>query len=457
MEAVLGEVSGSAHQPRRDKSEAPQLVIDPDDVTLTPSKIIVKHTGDGGYFCMGFGPSAEFLRAVDEDRRFGAAIDDAEAALRKRGAPFASNRDPFLRRLGAAVALAKDGFDPNQPRDDHGRWTGDGGGEGAAAAFFRNRNSVVALPRLVPALRQLAEWLLSRLPGTAGGAVAFFGTLFIPTNRSLISEGTVPDAPDLGYYYDRDGGDLILTRTNGDGSKDVLFSGKPGPDDVFRDKNGNVVARFLDGSVVVDTSAVPGYRARSSAQVHTDDDEDASPQPNIPAANDNGPKLCPDPSLDRPRGELDPNKDDALYQAFIGEYVNGFALPTGFGISLLNPTTGRTVVFDNCQITTGIMIEAKSTGYLQMLQRWRERGGIYPWKNAERDMLDQSERQLEAAGGRPIEWHFAEKEVADYVRALFAKERPGITVIYTPPPAGLLSKGWETIASSVGARSVSHR
>lgn len=441
----MGEVSGSAHQPRRDKGKAPQLVIDPDDVTLTPSKIVVKHTGNGGYFCMGFGPSAEFLRAVDEDRRLGEAIDEAEAALSKRGAPFTSNRDPFLRRLGAAVALAKDGFDPNQPRDNHGRWTGDGGGGGAAAAF--TSRSVVEVPELVPALRALARRLLPLLPEAAGGAIAFFGTLFIPTNRSLISEGTIPDAPDLGYRFDQGAGVLTLTRQNADGSKDVLFSGRPGADFLFRDKNGNVVARFLGGSaVVVDTNAVPGYRARSSAQVQTDDNEEASPQPNIPAANDNGPKLCPDPSLDRFRGELDPDKDDALYQAFIGERVNGFALPTGFGISLLNPTTGRTVVFDNCQITTGIMIEAKSTGYADMLEDWREKGRVIPWKPVEWEMLDQAERQLEAAGGRPIEWHFAEKEVTDYIRELFARERPGITVVYTPPPPGLLSKGLEDVA-----------
>jgi hypothetical protein len=444
----LGEVSGSAHHSRRDKGKAPQLVIDPDDVTLSPNKIVLKHTDDGGYFCMGFGPSAEFLRAVDENDRFNEAIDKAAVALGKLGAPIASSRDPFLRRLGAAVALAKDGFDPNQPRDDHGRWTGDGAG-GAAAAAFTSR-SVVEVPELVPALRALATRLLG---GPASAAVAFFGTLFIPTNRSLISEGTVPDAPDLAYYYDRDGGDLILTRTNGDGSKDVLFSGKPGPDDTFRDKNGNVVARFLDGSaVVVDTNAVPGYRARPSSQVQTDEDDEASPQPNIPAANDNVPKLCPVPSLDRFRGELDPDKNDVLYQAFIGKQVNGFPWPAGFGISLLNPTTGRTVVFDNCQITTGIMIEAKGTGYADMLEDWREKGKAIPWERVERRMLGQAERQLEAAGGRPIEWHFAEKEVADYIRELFATERPGITVIYTPPPPGLLSKGLGEIALHRSAR-----
>jgi len=47
---------------------------------------------------------------------------------------------------------------------------------------------------------------------------------------------------------------------------------------------------------------------------------------------------------------------------------------------------------------------------------------------------------MEAAKGRPIEWHFAEKEVADYMRGLFAKRYPGIAVIYTPPPRGLIGR-----------------
>lgn len=115
----MEEGSGAAHQAREVKSKPPQLVVDPGAVRLDRDKIIVQHTPDGGYFCIGFGPSAEFLRAIDEDDRFNEAIN--EAALRKRGTPLASNRDPFLRRLGAAVALAKDGYDPNQPRDDHGR------------------------------------------------------------------------------------------------------------------------------------------------------------------------------------------------------------------------------------------------------------------------------------------------------------------------------------------------
>jgi len=185
------EGSRASHQARQVKGKPPQLVVDPGAVWLDRDKIIVKHTPDGGYFCIGFGPCAEFLRAVDEDRRVGTAIDQANnSTLRK--SPLAKDDDPFLRRLGVAVALAKE-YDPDQPRDDHGRWTSEGSGAGAAAAFMSR--SVVEVPELVPALRSLAARLLG---GPLSGAVAFFGTLFIPTNRSLITEGSVPDAPDLG-------------------------------------------------------------------------------------------------------------------------------------------------------------------------------------------------------------------------------------------------------------------
>lgn len=171
--------------------------------------------------------------------------------------------DPFLRRLGSAVALAKD-FDPEQPRDDDGRWTS--GGAGAVATRTAIATDIIAPSEFVPALRQIAARLLPAVPAAASGAVAFFGTLFIPTNRSLISDGAVPDAPDLGYSFDQGTGVLTLTRTGEDGSKDVLFSGRYGSDGLFRDGDGNVIGRHLGGSVVIDPDAVPGYQSRAKGK-----------------------------------------------------------------------------------------------------------------------------------------------------------------------------------------------
>jgi hypothetical protein len=52
-----------------------------------------------------------------------------------------------------------------------------------------------------------------------------------------------------------------------------------------------------------------------------------------------------------------------------------------------------------------------------------------------RDMLDQSARQLEGSGGRPVVWVFAAKEAADRARKLFDTNDEGrerITVLYIP-------------------------
>jgi NADPH-dependent ferric siderophore reductase len=55
--------------------------------------------------------------------------------------------------------------------------------------------------------------------------------------------------------------------------------------------------------------------------------------------------------------------------------------------------------------------------------------------NAVDEILAQSERQIQASGGRPIVWVFAEKEAAEIVRKLFDTVRGGrenITVVHIP-------------------------
>ena len=444
----MDDVSGLG-QSARVKDKAPQLVVDPDVVTLALGRIVLKHTDDGGYFCMGFGPSAEFLRAIDEDDRFNEAIDEAAVALGKLSAPIAPSLDPFLHRLGVAVALAKDGFDPDQPRDDHGRWTGEGGGAATLAATATVAESVIEPAKLVPALRQLSARLLSGAASIASdagaiaadaaeaasigvgaatsGAVAFFGTLFIPTNRSLISEGAIPDAPDLGYRFDQGAGVLTLTRTNADGTKETLFQARPGEDSLLRDKDGNVVGRFLGDSVVVDPDVVAGYESRARDKDRTNASARAQA---VPIADTAQPKLCPDPSADKP-GNKSPGA--IAYQMYVGMVVNGEPLPLGLAIKMTKPD-GEPVYFDDCQRTTGILIEAKGKAYFDLLYN---KGPFMEAMTLE-GLLDQAESQTEAAKGRPIEWHFAEKGAADYMRPILAQRYPGITAIFTPPPPGLI-------------------
>jgi hypothetical protein len=95
----------------------------------------------------------------------------------------------------------------------------------------------------------------------------------------------------------------------------------------------------------------------------------------------------------------------------------------------LNPVSGKFVVFDDCRLLDGTMIDAKGTGYLQQLSYGEER---YPWLGIQEKMLKRARSQLEAAQGRPIEWHFAEQAVADYVQGIFDYSGITIRIIHTP-------------------------
>jgi hypothetical protein len=422
----LGQVSGSAHDARRGRIDVPQLIIDPDDVTIAPGEIVLKHTDSGGYFCLGFGPSAEFLRKVDEDPGFGAVLDEAEASLNKRRSPLAHTEDPFLRRLRSAISMTKD-FDPEQPRDEQGRWTSVGDG-GAASSIA---DSLIAPEKFVPALQQFAARALAGAAavatefGTAAaeaagigagaaaaGAALTLGLVVIPFNNGVISAGTVRDAPDLGYSFDQDTGALTLTRTNADGSKDELFSGHYGSDSLFRDQDGNVIGRHLGGSVVIDPDAVPGYESRAKSKERSD--------AGVPARTDaiadtDEPKLCPAPTEESTAGRSD---RAIVYQAQIS------GLPPGLEVKL------NGVRFDGCRESDGTMLEAKGPGFIQHMD------GTANWKSYYTGVgatLKQMDEQFRVAGTRLVEWHVAEEPFANFLRAYAAgKGYANIIVIHTP-------------------------
>jgi Restriction endonuclease fold toxin 5 len=407
----LGALAENGNSARRADAEFPQLIIDPPDIALDRRKIVVKHSADGGYLCLGLGAAAELLRAVDEDDAHARRIDSmGDEGLEADDLPLARSADRSLRRLARALAFAKDGFDPNEPRDERGRWTDAGGGAAAATMAGAGASDIFTSSALVPALRQFAAGLL---PSGAAGAASALGILAIPTNRSLISEGPVPDEPGLSYHFDQGTGVLTITREGAGGAKEVLYSGQHAGG-VFRDSNGNIVGRDLGGSVVIDPDTIPGYNSRPAAGSSSR----AGARARSDAAVDRDqPKLCPDPGLDSP-GWITRSERALPYQ----EQITG--LPRGFAVDF------NGVSFDGCRERDGTLVEAKGLGFewaMTQSGQWRvEYQGVD-------GIMEQADRQSKAARNRRIEWHFAEKPVADYFRDVFAEAQlKNITVLYTP-------------------------
>jgi len=386
--------TGAGPRPRSPVAAA--IMLDTKTGEVRPDRIFVRQTPTG-YLCVGIGAGSRLLRATfeqgDATTRLG-----REIAARKIGvrSPLPELNDPHLSRLALLAALSKD-YNEDEPRDNRGRWT-DG-----AAAFSRTPQSTSFLAPLaratLVALNALADSALATAAVTAAGVAVVFGIIFIPTNRSKVAEGTLPERPDVSFNFDQESGVLTLYQRTESGQK-IIFAGRPDRDGVFRDDGGNAVARQLDNSVLIDPDALPGGPA--------------------PKGKDE-PKLCPAPTTENIKGRTEP----ALrYQ----EQISG--LPRGLDVKLPNPDGSAPVSFDGCRESDGTMLEAKGPNYASKLRQ----DSPYVWPNIEADMKAQVERQSNAAmaAGRKVEWHFAEEDVADYFRPKWSRYM-NVTVIYTPP------------------------
>ncbi len=274
--------------------------------------------------------------------------------------------------------------------------------------------AAIFAPELLPALRQLGARVLAAGSGALGAVaapVAFLGTIFIPTNRSLISDGAVPDSPDVSYRFDQGTGVLSLTRDRGDGDIDVLYSGRSGADGIFRDKDGNSIGSYLGGSAVaIDSDAIYAYEARRASK-----DSDAGTIAQSVTQSDRA-KLCPDPGPDT--ANWPKRSERALaYQ----EQITG--LPRGLAVDF------KGVSFDGCR--NGVLLEAKGEGF-----RWAMTGPDTWRRNYEgvKEIMGQAQRQSKAAADRyPVEWYFAEEPVANYFRVQFSRAGySNITVFHAP-------------------------
>jgi hypothetical protein len=222
----------------------------------------------------------------------------------------------------------------------------------------------------------------------------------------------VPGIPGLRYSWNRDETELHLTYDDGAGGHRTFSAFLD--DDVFRDQQGNVIGRVIDGNkVAIDAIAV------------------------IPdLVNQDEPKLCPAPAPDvigSDQGKPYEENWARQYEDFLKQFVNpppDGPTPGGFTYYLPNPAeNGEPVSYDDCQKATGILFEFKGEQYAWLLTVESIRGSI-----GER-FLAQSADQLAASGGRPVVWIFAEEEAALFARKLFNDTNRGrerITVGYVP-------------------------
>jgi hypothetical protein len=76
----------------------------------------------------------------------------------------------------------------------------------------------------------------------------------------------------------------------------------------------------------------------------------------------------------------------------------------------------------------GTLIDAKGSGFGKFVKD----GTFQDWFKGANSFVDQAKRQVAAAPNSKIEWHFAEKEVADIVAQRFKREKINVTVKHTP-------------------------
>lgn len=427
---MQGQARAAAHRSGRGGgAEGLRLVINPRRLHLDDRTVIFKYTGDGGWFCASFGKGAKYMRAADEDPALRRRIEArAERLMDRRDA-----LSPDLARVMAAVELAKD-YDPDEPRDEQGRWTS-GGAAGAAAGATADALSLYGSQSAIQGLRVLASRALAAaatlLPAgvAVAGSAAVLGTLFLPTNRGSVSTGTLPDAPEFSYKYDHDTGLLTVTRQNGDGTTDVVFSGHHGNDAVFRDENGNAIGRYLGDSVALDADSVRGYEARQRSDAQAP--PGAIAQSTTTTRND--PEVCPDPEPDKPGGKI--NEGGIAYEEHVGKVVRG-VVPPGLGLAIrMTKPDGSSVYLDNCVDETHSLIEAKGFNYGVAYEKWVTTGDNRPWIFYENRMMKQAASQVAVAEsqGWSLQWHFADGAVANYMREKFREKGWPIDVVHTPP------------------------
>lgn len=325
----------------------------------------------------------------------------------------------------SALDLVK--YDPDQPRvpAGNGRESGRWGPGSGSLAFLGPVASAFLADASAKSLASLAEFAARFSVPTA-----VLGALFIPTpNSGGVTDGVLPDAPDISFEKDDPAGTLRLTARGSDGSEIVVVG--QNQRGLYVDiRTGQSIGRDLGGQLYLDLDAVRDAiddRAPQSSQGEPD---------GRPKAAADEPKLCPAPTDDKGHGSSERAK---AYENDVHARVNPIApIPREFGVNVLNPLTGKSVFFDDCfrytgdlvdgDMKAGDLVEAKGERYEYLYSK--------DWPTAMDDNVTQAQNQLEAADARGVglKWYFAEKGAAATTREWFrGRGLERIVIGYVPP------------------------
>ncbi len=333
--------------------------------------------------------------------------------------------------LDARFIDAVEKYNPDQPRvpagsgRTSGEWTdsdeaGSGAIPGGAKAEEGPQGSSLLGRMPLPAASFLGELsaaqvaelgaYAARLLGPAGAAAAAFGLLFIPSPNNVHVEGDVPEIPGLRYSWNRDETELHLTYDDPSGGQRTFALNIEG--DLIWDNDGRVVGRVIGGNrIAIDTIAV---------------------LPDV--VNQNEPRLCPAFAPDvagSDQGKPYEENRSRQYEDFVKLLINpppDGPTPSGYVYYLPNPArNGAPVSFDDCEQATGnILFEIKGEGLAKLTNDLPD--------VMEKQIVNQATRQMEASGGQPVVWIFAEEQAALFTREVF-DDTPGlekITVAHVP-------------------------
>ena len=261
-------------------------------------------------------------------------------------------------------------------------------------------------------LSALALQGLARLAARASAAAILFDTIFVPSSNQIVDEGAVPGRDDMSYRWAHDEG-TVAFRVLIDGEWRTLTVGTLGTDNVFRNSQGEIVARPVGDAngrpvLVTTTAALKGAEAELRRR-------DGLPVPDA-KIDEYEPKLCPDPT---PEPKTTTSENSIAYQEYVSKLTYGLAINVG-GVN-----------FDGCDPATGNLLEAKAN--IDFM--FDPNNTLNSWVNDASNPKYQMGAQAEAAlaAGRLVVWHAQTlKSFQGLTEIASDLPWPNLTVVYDP-------------------------